>query len=296
MVTYGYYPGCSLHSTASEYDISFKLVCQHLGIELAEVPDWICCGTSPAHSSSHLLSVALPAKNLQLAEQSGQNEVVIPCASCFSRFKFAQYEITYQPDLREKINEIIAEVPPDGGKADFQNTVKVSHPLEIFNQLDRAALKKRVIKDLSYLRTVCYYGCLLTRPPKVVSQQPFGHYEYPMIMDRILEKVGVTILDWSAKTDCCGAAFALSETDAVLKLTNEILANARAVGANAIAVACPLCQANLDTRQAEIEQKYQVSYGIPILYFTQLMGLSFGFKPAELGLFKHLVSPKPLLV
>lgn len=277
---YAYYPGCSLHSTGSEYDSSFKLVAKKLGIELEEVPGWVCCGTSPAHSSSHLLSISLPVKNLSLVESMGK-DVVVPCAACYSRFKFAIYEMDNDKGLAEDVKEVIG--------SSFQNKVKTLHPLEIFAKIPASVLQDNVLTQKAFgegLKTVCYYGCLLTRPPKVM--QFADDVEYPMTMDKVLENVGCEVLDWSYKTDCCGASFALSETDAVLTLTQKILKNAKEVGAQGIAVACPLCHANLDTRQTDINTKYNTDYNIPIYYFTQLMGLAFGYTNKELGINKHL--------
>lgn len=289
MTTYGYYPGCSLHSTGAEYDLSFRVVCEKLNLKLSEVPNWICCGTSPAHSSSHLLASSLPIKNLMLAEQAGLKELAVPCAACFSRFKIALHEIESDPKLGKDVEDVI------GNK--FKGATKVLHPLEIIDKIDPATIKKNITKNLSGLKVVCYYGCLLTRPPKAMAFSAGGgdNHEYPMSMDRILKKLGVNVLDWSYKTDCCGATFTLTETDAVLTLSNKILENAKAVGADAIVVACPLCHANLDTRQAEIETKYKTKYGIPILYFTQVLGLAFGVEPKKLGLHKHLVNPDRVL-
>jgi len=280
MTKYAYYPGCSLHSTGAEYDVSFKKVAGKLGVELEEVPGWVCCGTSPAHSTSHLLSIALPVKNLSLVEAMSK-DVVVPCAACYSRFKFATYEMAHDDKLAEDVKEVVG--------SSFQNKVKVLHPLEIFAQIPPDALKANIKESHKEkpLKVVCYYGCLLTRPPKVMQ---FDDVEYPMTMDKVLENVGYEILDWSYKTDCCGASFALSETDAVLTLTQKILKNAREVGADAIAVACPLCHANLDTRQLDINAKYNTDYNIPIYYFTQLMGLAYGYSPKEMGVNKHLTA------
>ncbi|MCK4908562.1 MAG: CoB--CoM heterodisulfide reductase iron-sulfur subunit B family protein [Planctomycetes bacterium] len=274
---YAYYPGCSLHSTGAEFDVSFKAVSGKLGIELEEVPGWVCCGTSPAHASSHLLATALPIKNLALAEYAQAKEVAVPCAACYSRFKSALYDIDQDEKLKEDVKEVIG--------SSFQGKVKVLHPLEIFAGLPVAELKDKVKEKPVNTKVVCYYGCLLTRPPKVMQ---FDNVEYPMTMDQVLENVGYEVLDWSYKTDCCGATFALTETDAVLRLCEKILKDAQEVGANAIAVACPLCHANLDTRQSDINAKYNTQYNIPIYYFTQLMGLAFGFTPKELGVNKHL--------
>lgn len=277
---YAYYPGCSLHSTAKEYDHSLRAVCSKLGIELAEVKNWFCCGTTHAHSVSRLLASALPLGNLAMMQKMGFQEVVVPCPACFSQFKTALYNTRNEPGLREEIEQVI--------KGNWSDDVKVYHPLEIFSEESQlgkiSSLAKR---ELAGLKVVCYYGCLLTRPPKVTQ---FDICEYPESMDRVLRALGIVTLDWSYKTDCCGASFALTRTDIVLKLCHELLEGAKSVGADAVAVACPLCHANLDTRQEEIEKTYGTNYELPILYFTQLMGISFGLSPRELLLEKHLVN------
>ena len=279
---YAYYPGCSLHSTGSEYDVSFRAVCDKLGIGIEELKGWICCGTSPAHCTSKLLSLALPFENLCLAEQMGMNDVVAPCAACFARLKTAQYEAAEDPEVAGQISEALEKPLP--------KSINVLSPLEIFcNGHD---ISQAVTRQLSELKVVCYYGCLLTRPSKVMQ---FDECEYPMAMDEILRSVGITTLDWSYKTECCGGALAMTRTDVVLKLTRDILEEAKAVGANAIAVGCPLCHVNLDTRQEEVEKEHGVKYGLPVFYFTQLMALAFGVPSDKLGLQKHFVSADALL-
>jgi heterodisulfide reductase subunit B len=279
---YAYYPGCSLHSTGSEYDISFRAVCDKIGLEIEEIKGWICCGTSPAHSSSKLLSLALPFENLCLANDMGMTDVVAPCASCFARLRTAAFEASEDPELAGQISEALDKPLPE--------SMNILSPLEIFH--GREDLGAAVIKDLSGLKVACYYGCLLTRPSKIMQ---FDECEYPMAMDELLGSMGITTLDWSYKTECCGGALAMTRTDVVLKLTHDIFEEARAVGANAIAVACPLCHVNLDTRQEEVEQEYGVKYGLPIFYFTQLMGLAMGIPPDKLGLQKHFVGTDELL-
>ena len=282
---YAYYPGCSLHSTAKEYDRSLRAVCEKVGIELEEVKNWICCGSSWAHPTSKLLSLALPLKNLAEIEKSGFREVIVPCAACFSRFKISQHEVDNKPKLAAEVEGIIEHKFKDG--------VKVYHPLDILSSnVGLGKLTELVKNDLSGLKVVCYYGCLLVRPPKVTE---FDDCEYPQSMDKILQAVGVPILDWSYKTDCCGASFALTKTEIVIKLSRDILEGAKSVGADAIAVACPMCQANLDTRQEEIEERYQTTYHLPILYFTQLMGLAFDIPAEKLLLKNHLVDTEGVL-
>ena len=279
---YAYYPGCSLHSTGSEYDVSFRAVCEKLAIDIEEIKGWICCGTSPAHCTSRLLSLALPFENLCLADKMGMTDVVAPCAACFARLKTAIYEANEDAEIAGQISEAIEKPLP--------KSMNVLHPLEIFS--DREGMAKAVTRQLPELKVVCYYGCLLTRPSKVMQ---FDECEYPMAMDELLRSLGIATLDWSYKTECCGGALAMTRTDVVLKLTHDILEEAKAVGANAIAVACPLCHVNLDTRQEEVEQEYGVRYGLPIFYFTQLMGLALGVPSDKLGLQKHFVSADELL-
>lgn len=279
---YAYYPGCSLHSTGSEFDVSFRAVCEKLGIEIEQIKGWICCGTSPAHSSSRLLSLALPFENLCLVDEMGMTDVVAPCASCFARLKTAAFEASEDPELAGQISEALDKPLPE--------SINILSPLEIFHGKD--GLEDVLAKDMPGLKVVCYYGCLLTRPAKVMQ---FDECEYPMAMDELLRSMGITTLDWSYKTDCCGGSLAMTRTDVVLKLTHDILEEAKAVGANAIAVACPLCHVNLDTRQVEVEKEYGAQYGLPIFYFTQLMALALGVAPDKLGFQKHFVSSDELL-
>ena len=281
MKRFAYYPGCSLHSTGAEYDLSLKATSSKLDIVLDEVKDWVCCGSSAAHPTNFSLSVSLPIYNLNKVEKEGKNEVIVPCAACFSRFKIALHEISNSSKTNEKVSKIIG--------SEFNNSVKVIHPLEIF---ENGNIKKNIKKDLSKLKVVCYYGCLLTRPSKIMQ---FDEPEYPMSMDRILTSAGINALDWGYKTDCCGASFSLTRVDIVLELTKNILEDAKQNGASAIAVACPLCHANLDTRQNEVNKKYNTDYNLPVFYFTQLIGLAFGIGADELGLNKHLVDPMPVL-
>lgn len=281
---YSYFPGCSLHATACEYNISLKAVCKILGVELKEIKKWICCGASSAHPTSHLLALSLPAKNLAEVEKENLTEVLVPCAACYARFKTTKYELENSPELLQDISEIISYP--------FKNKVKILHPLEILRNGLLTEIKQYVKKDLSKIKMVCYYGCLLTRPPKVMQ---FDICEYPVSMDEILKNAGVNVLDWSYKTDCCGAALSMTKTEIVLRLINNIFENANDVGADAIVVACPLCHSNLDARQGEANKLFSKNYNIPIVYFTQVLGLAFGLKPEELSLNKHFINTDELI-
>lgn len=282
---YAYYPGCSLHSTSKEYDMSTKEVANVLGIELVEVPDWVCCGATPAHVTMHLLSQTLPIKNLLNAKQTGLNQMCVCCAACFSRFKIANYNVLNDLEKRQKINQAL--------ESDYRGEIAVRHFIEILAQdygMDNLA--KKVVNKLRGLKVVCYYGCLLVRPRKIMQ---FDDEENPVIMDKIVQITGAQTLDWPGKVECCGASFSLTKTEVVLRVCNDILQMAADVGADCIAVGCPLCQSNLDLRQPEINKKYKKTFEIPVLYFTQLLGLSFGINWKKLGLDKHIVEPVKLL-
>ncbi|MHC4117605.1 MAG: CoB--CoM heterodisulfide reductase iron-sulfur subunit B family protein [Planctomycetota bacterium] len=260
-----------------KYDLSTRKVCDVLGVELAEINKWVCCGSSPAHQCDELMSVALPAQNMVLAEAGGLKDICAPCASCYSRLKVAQERLK-EADMKKDVEQVLAAAVPDD--------LNVLHILDVvMEKVGLDVVAEKVVKNLGGVKVACYYGCLMTRPPKVTGKRDF---ENPTDMESVMDALGATALDWNLKTFCCGASFALTQTDVVLELTKKILADAEAVEADVIAVGCPLCHANLDGRQPQINDKFNTNFNIPIMYFTELMGLAFGIKPKELGLFKHL--------
>lgn len=269
---YPFYPGCAMHSSAKNYLESFQAISRYFGVELEEVKGWTCCAPTAMHGISHLLSVSIPAANLAEIEKDGKDCVVIPCASCYSRFKVASHEIANNKETAAKVNDCI--------DYQFKNSVKIIHPLEIFQDIKHDLMSAK----LSEISAVSYYGCLLTRPPEV---KQFDDCENPHSMDDILEKLGINVLDWSYKTDCCGATFNLTNKDVFMRLSKKILDEAQEAGADVIAVACPLCQVNLDSYQLETK-----THNIPILYFSQLIGIAYGIDGEELGLQRHFVLPE----
>ena len=280
-----YYPGCSLHSTAIEYDLSTRAVAEQVGLDLAEPKGWTCCGTTPAHSTDHLLATMMPLKNLKLVEGSGYSYVTMPCPSCFIRHRTAIHDLRGDPELREQVAARMRYMPSE--------EIEVEHLLTtITERVGYDAIAEAVTQPLAGLKVVCYYGCVITRPPRITGAE---NYEYPMNMDRLVETLGAESLDWSYKTECCGVSLSITQLPIALAMSRKILRNAAEVGAEAIVVACPLCHANLDMRQEQINQQFGEHYHIPILYFTQLMGLAFGIEPRKLGIDKHLASTFPLL-
>jgi len=281
---FAYFPGCSLHSTAKEFGDSTVAVCRALGIDLQEIPDWNCCGATSAHATNHELAVALPARSLGLAEKMGL-DIVAPCAACYNRLKSAEAAMKDNGELAEKIN---AELD-----AKYTGAISVRpliDPLSTPEMLERLAGLVR--KPLTGMKIAGYYGCLLTRPPKVVG---FDDPEDPKSIDNIIRTLGAEPVDWHYKTECCGASFSLTRVDMVHKMTHDILLRAKKAGADAIACACPLCQANLDMRQEEIEKLYKTTFALPAMYITELMALAMDL-PKTMGYFqKHLVDVTPAL-
>ena len=281
---YAYFPGCSLHSTAEEYNRSTKAISEALGIELREVPDWLCCGATPAHITSHLLSLALPLSNCVWAEGEGL-DLVACCAACFHRLKMANIEVEKDSALLSTVNEVIGE--------NYQGKVKVLHLLEVLSrEVSLENIKKRVKQPLKGLKVASYYGCLLTRLPQGAR---IDSAENPMIMDELITTLGAEAIDWPYKTECCGASLAVIQKKTVIRLAYDILRIARDKGAECVAVACPLCQSNLDLCQRGVERKYRTKFNMPVFYFTQLVGLALGLDKGKLGLDKLIVSPMKLL-
>ncbi|MEW6033412.1 MAG: CoB--CoM heterodisulfide reductase iron-sulfur subunit B family protein [Chloroflexota bacterium] len=276
---FSYFPGCSLHSTAREYDVSARLSCEALGIELKELEGWACCGASSAHSTNELLAVSLPARDLKRAGEVGL-PLVAACAMCFSRLKIASHELQNN-DMRKLVQTVIGQ--------EIQKTARVVHLLEVVDsRLDAIPVKK----PLTELKVACYYGCLLVRPREKVA---IDDAENPQLMDRLVRKLGAEPVAWAFKTECCGAGLPLARPDIVLKLCHRILAQARQAGADCIAVACPECHSNLDTHQEEIRARYGDDARVPVVYFTQLLGLALGLSVQQLHLDKHLTDPVPVL-
>jgi len=276
-----YYPGCSLHSTAPEFNSSTLAVCDALEIPIIEPHNWVCCGSTPAHRADPEYALKLPMQNLALIEQSGFREVTMPCAACFNHHKYAQYEIRHNEKRKRDIDDTLEYT--------YKDTVYVSTLIEaIQKHVGTEKIKQLVKIPLVGLRVVCYYGCLLTRPPEITEVK---HPENPTDMDELMTSLGAEVIDWSYKTTCCGATHSLTRPEVVLNLSGNIIRQAHQAGADVIAVACPLCHTNLDARQFQMG----LDKALPVMYFTQLIALALGLLPKFAALHKNLIDPRPLL-
>jgi len=285
---YAYFPGCSVHSTAQEYGESCKAISKVLGIELIEIPDWNCCGAIDAvYSYSPLFSLALSARNLSLAEKM-KMDVVTLCSACYHTLSRTNKLFDEDPKLKEKIERVLNSV-----QLDYHGKVKVRHYLDVLlNDVGFDKITQHVRVPLKGLNVAPYYGCLLVRPPNISN---FDDPEHPRLMDELIETLGASSVNYIDKTRCCGASLAITDEAVMMEMVKKILLNAKDAGAECLITPCPLCQFNLDVKQHDIESSYKLEINLPILYFTQLVGISFGIEPNDLGLNKNCVSPTKLL-
>ncbi|MCF8104296.1 MAG: CoB--CoM heterodisulfide reductase iron-sulfur subunit B family protein [Desulfohalobiaceae bacterium] len=281
---YAYYPGCSGLSTSKDYEVSTRAVCRALGITLKEVPDWSCCGSTPAHTVDHVFSAALSARNLALVEQMGLETVTTPCPSCLTNLKVAAHRMC-EESFRNRVNRHLEQT--------CQNLVRVKSVLQVLvEDLGLQALQEKVQLPLTGLKVAPYYGCIMNRPPEIMD---FDDPENPVAMDTILNGLGAEVLPFPLKVECCGASYGVARKDVVMHLSGKLLSLAESLGAEAIVTACPLCQMNLDLRQDQVNKALGTSFRIPVFYYTQLMGLALGLGKEDLLLEKLNVDPEPAL-
>ncbi len=281
---YSYYPGCSLHTTAKEFDISTRVVMDALGIELEELKDWSCCGGSVAAGVSHDVGMAMAARNVALAQKQNL-DLLASCSGCYNKSARAAKALENQTE-KERINGILAEM----GISVSDYNIRVRNVVDVLaHDVDIAS---KIKKPLTGLKVACYYGCLLTRPADITG---WDSPVFPMSMDNLAEICGAQVVDFRSKTRCCGGPILVAKQEVAFELTKNLLDEAKSLGADCIILACPLCATNLELRQSDIEKKYNVSYNLPILYITELIGLALGISPRKLGINKHIVSPKSVL-
>ena len=280
---YAYYPGCSLHGSAREYEDSWRAVAEHLDIDLVEMEDWNCCGTAHASSVDRKLALALAARNLSIGEEMGM-EMIVPCSGCYKNLRTADEALKESDLLRTQINASLARP--------LQGSTGVRHPLYVL--LEDVGLERleKMATPLSGLRVAPYYGCVLTRP---AAEHPVDDPEDPQGLDRLLDALGAEVVDYPAKTKCCGGAVLISHTDVSLDLTAQVLLQAKKLDADCVVVVCPMCQMALDAYQSQVERHLGESLDLPVLFFTQLVGLALGIDEKRLGLGRLVVSPAKAL-
>jgi heterodisulfide reductase subunit B len=277
-VKLSYFPGCSLTGTAAEYDRSIREVAEWLDIELVELEDWNCCGASSAHMTSHELGIELSARNLELAAQAGL-DLLVPCSACFQRLRAADHAL--------------GQAPVDEGAKPWAPDFEVLHLTRLLARpevLER--LGKAVVRPLTGLRLACYYGCLSLRPPQLTGARD---HEDPQGLDRLVKVLGAEAVRWSHKTECCSGSLTMARPDIARTLIGELLQAARRGGAQAIVTDCPMCQANLESRQLDLLRAEGSQAGLPVFFSTELVALALAAETAPKRFTEHLVDPGPVL-
>lgn len=282
---YAYYPGCSLDSTAKEYDMSVRAVFAKLDIELHELENWTCCGATHSAIYKGDSRFLLSLRNLALAETQGYDTVVAPCSACYKNLRRAAQLAEADKTICTRVNEGMEEAFSCSGK------VEVLHPLYlILRDYGLDTLKKRVVRPLTGMKIASYYGCMLTRP-----LDEFDSAERPTGLDRLVRALGAEPVDYDYKAKCCGGALALSHGGTTARMAGDVLASAKERGAEAVTLACPMCHMALDLYQSKAERIVKRNLDLPVVFFTQLMGLALGLDPAQLGLKRHIVPTASLV-
>ena len=281
MNRYTYFPGCSSsEGGAKAYGWSIQAISKVLDIELKELDDWNCCGSSPSNSINELGSFCLAARNLALAEKNGL-DMVTPCSGCYVILNHTNECLKASPKLKVKVDEALS-----AGGLKYNGTVRVRHMLDILtSDIGYDAIKAKVVRPLTGLKIAPYYGCQVIRP-----SFGFDHPESPESLDKLITSLGGEATPFPLKTHCCGGSLIISEEASALELTRKILESATGNGAECLITVCPLCQTNLDAFQIRVNRKFKTNYKLPILFFTQLLGIAFGLDEKVLG-FKTSIVP-----
>lgn len=288
---YGYYPGCSLEKNASAYDTSAKVVAPSLGIEFQELQDWNCCGASEYIAINRIAAYSLIARNLALAEAQLEkgSKLVAPCSLCYLNLTKADEYMLDDAPLSNKVNTALDA----GGMHYNPGSIQTSHLMHVItDDIGLEAVAAKVTKPLTGLRVAPYYGCLVVRPG---IKSKYDNHEYPTSLDRLMKVLGAQVVDFPMKAHCCGGHMTQISQPVALELIRRLLENASEYKADMIVTLCPMCQLNLDAYQADVNKYFKTNYKIPILYFTQLMGLAFGFSAQELEIGKEFVDARPAL-
>lgn len=280
MKEYIYYPGCSLKGGGKHYEESLLPVFKEIGMKLEELDDWNCCGATAYFSVDEFMAAAICGRNLSLAEQVKKN-ILAPCAGCFLTMKKSNNFLTSGHD---KANKILDDLKNNG--CEYKGTVDVIHPLEVLvKDIGLDKIREAVKTKLTGLKVACYYGCQVVRPYTDLDDP-----DYPVLMDQLMEAIGAEPVEYSAKTRCCGGSLGGTIGEVGTGLNYILLKEAKRKGADVIVTLCPLCQFNLELLQDKIVKKYNEDVRMPILYFTQLMGLAMGIPKEDLGFNRSVIS------
>jgi len=281
MKQYAYYPGCSLESLGKNYRISALAVSGELGVELKELEDWNCCGATAYFPVDELLAYTLVSRNLAIAEKTGLQDFVAPCSACYKNAYTTNKYLKSDPDLAEHINYALEE-----DNLQVEGKMKVRHLIEVFiEDVGFEEIKKKVAYPLKGLRVAPYYGCQIVRPRKDKED-----VENPQFFEKLLSAIGAEPIEYASKARCCGGSLIITNRKAALDMVHKLLQDAVNSNANVIATTCPMCNVNLEVYQGQVNQEFGTDFSIPVMYFTQLMGMALGIEPKRIGVGASMLS------
>jgi heterodisulfide reductase subunit B len=282
---YSYFPGCSSESTGLGLGLSVKAIAAPLDMELDELEDWNCCGSTPYGSLDEVESIVIAARNLALAGKRGL-DLVTPCSSCYVTLNKANRHLQEHPKLMAQVNEALAVAG-----LEYHGGIRVRHIVDVLvNDITPELITSKIKRGLNGLKVAPYYGCQLVRP-----QYGLDDTESPRSRDRLVACLGAAAVNFPLKVRCCGGSLTLSEEDRVLEMIRKLLQSAAENGAQCLVAACPLCQANLDVYQSRVNARFKTKYKLPVLFITQLIGLALGIEAKSLGMNTNIVSPREVL-
>ncbi len=285
MKKYAYFPGCSLEKMALSYHKSSLETTRALGVELEELEDWNCCGATTYFQFDEILANTVVARNLAMAEKKGL-DFVAPCSACYKNSYFTNTYMKEDPALAEQVNAAL-----EVDDLQLSGDLNVHHLIDIFvDEVGAKEIKDKVVNPLTGLKIAPYYGCQIVRPRKNGE-----NVEDPHFFEEILTAIGAEAIDFAYKTRCCGGSLLITNRSATLEMLRILLQNIEKSGADIVATACPLCQVNLEVYQTQVNAEFGTDFNIPVLYFTQLMGVALGISPKKLGIGSELVSVLPVL-
>lgn len=291
MNKYLFYPGCSMESSAKAYYDSLMEIAGPLGINLMEVEDWNCCGATEYVGINLIPAYSLIARNLALAAKmkNGTSTLVAPCSACYLNLAKADYYMAERPVLGEKVNQALEA----GGLHYDPGSLAIRHILDvIINDVGLDVLKAKVVRPLKGLRVAPYLGCMVPRPD---YYHRWSDPEHPIELVEVLKAIGAEVIDFPRATACCGGHMTQIGPETAYELIRRLLSSAEKYKADIMATVCPMCQMNIDAYQAETNRYFGTNYHMPIVFFTQLIGLALGFPPEKLGFGTEITSARHAL-
>jgi heterodisulfide reductase subunit B len=280
-----------MEASGRAYRDSIYAVLEPLDLHFEEIEDWNCCGATEYLGINLIPAYSLIARNLALAakQMNGTRTVIAPCSACYLNLAKADYYMQERPALGAKVNEALEA----GGLQYKPGTLDVRHLIDVLvYDVGLETIRSKVTRSLHGLRVAPYMGCMLPRPD---YQHRWSDHEHPTELDDLLRALGVEVIDYPLTTECCSGHMTQIGPETAFELIRRLVADADERGAQLMATVCPMCQMNIDAYQNEMNHFFDTEYHMPVLFFTQLMGLAFGMEPDEVGIGVELVSARDAL-